>query len=736
MCIGRALTNARGSAVQTEESNRISFVRLLRRTLTLAHPPMRRLLNARTFAYYTSAYIFIVPLIFIAALLEQGGAVLKSLTAILMFVLFFIFLEVLRRFFPGAHAQFLRISAPGTAMLGNWIALMFFALMVKLPTAIARATGGALVIVGWLGTIVVGQVLNLLFTVAIAKLCEQFMHRCGCIKDEEEADADTISMRLLKSSKLPLPSRRVSKSVRAKSRRADSQARESVAGQMARTPSTPQVLPQPSGQELAAARPSARYASGPSAWATARQRFVEHMRDGATDDAPDVHGGSLMAVQHFVLKQRDMGHGEAELEAMRKAALEAALVHIDPANSFLATELRRVIDAQRPRATTGVGAAETTKMRSLSVYRDQESGEAAAKSEEVEPELEEPPPLLLPTWPEVFELHSRVAIFSAIAIIFIAPRAVAGSSAANDALEAFVWLFQLTAGLAGHVFVTFMLKTRVPPKYHVLVQPALLSPLLLIIVAGASSLNGFLAGCEEFVIRDAAAAGHFAATPFGSLTPMAFGAWGPGRVITIGLIPAITVLAFPTSARMPEVQPLLPVLLPLVGIDTLFAMVSIAILSRLMIPTSDVFALSTIPHTVTVAVAIGFSDVLCAPNATGLAAAEAAAAMAAGSPIPQPAFCATETVIATTGVLCATLTMIFGRQALDLMGVRQEGNEFTRGFALGTTGQAMSVASLKLAGEERATGVAAISFALTAVWASLIMSIHVFVAQFLDPLTT
>jgi putative effector of murein hydrolase len=666
---------------------------------------MRRLLNARTLAYYTQAVLFIVPLIFLAALLDQGGAAVKSMTTVLMLAALFTVLEVARRCFPSVHATILRLTAPGVALLGNWIALMFFALMVKLPVALADESSGMTVVLGWLAAIVIGQVLNLLFTAFLAKLTEKLVNCMGrCSAGGQSRALESPRTQLLRS-------RRVS-----------------------------DVALQQSSKLPISRKVSVRAAEAPAPKAAApvkklRSVFLRYLKEGATDDAPTVLSGELLPIGQFAMLGHVANGGTlaeddgAAAEFKRHAALERALL-LEPTGSPLALHLRRALDATR-----AVSAPEEIELNRAPAAAAGMAGMAdAADADAADADAADanaaavPPPLELPTWDELFTAWSVIAVLAALAIVFIAPAAVSSNAAAHDALEAFVWLFQLSASLAAHVFATFLLKQRVPSRMVVAVQPALLSPLLMIAIAGGSSLEGFLSGCEHFILREAPATTR-------SLLPSAFAVWGPGRLVTINLVPAITVLAFPTSARMPEVQSMLPALVPLVLIAAFISIISMAVLSRLLVHSSDVFALSLVPHSVTVAVAIGFSDVLCSPPSAANVTAAAAATLGTTSRAAA-GLCATDTVIATSGILSAVLTTITGRRTLDLLGLQAESNEFARGFSLGTTGQAMSVAALKMAGEERATGVAAICFALMAVWASLIFAIHAFVVRFIDPLAT
>ena len=85
---------------------------------------------------------------------------------------------------------------------------------------------------------------------------------------------------------------------------------------------------------------------------------------------------------------------------------------------------------------------------------------------------------------------------------------------------------------------------------QVLMQPALLSSAMLIGVAGLAWTKGFLDGLRTFILRDGP--GDDGPVVDG-LYDGRFDLWGPGKIITINLSPAIIVLAFPTSKHLPDV---------------------------------------------------------------------------------------------------------------------------------------------------------------------------------------
>lgn len=705
-----------------------------------------RLLNARTLAYYTQAVIFILLLTVTAQLVEHSNEKVKALTAIIMLAGLFVVLEVLRRCFPAAHSVVLRLTAPGCACLGNWIALIFFALMVKLPASLARSNGAA--VAGWLGAIVIGQPINLYIVAFAAKFADRYIiTKCaaggGVAKSDDDRHTDDERMLMMRSGKLP----------RAKSRR--SFEAQPAALEPHHAPSTRGDL-----------RRRLRKAHSIS-------KFITHLQEGATDDAPMVMSGALLPIEQFSAFGTQANGGaeaadHADRIAARRAALERSLL-LEPDDSPLTPGLRRALEAlhadQRatwsagtsPWASTSPADVELRRVEARpsgarpSGARPSNAAAAAEGARADEPSSDEPlaeespPPLELPTWSEVFTFWSSVAAVVAVVALFVAPSAstTAGGYARDPGLAALRWLFQLSAAVAAHTWATHLLKQHVPRWLAIALQPALISPLLLILIAGGTSPDGFIAGCESFVMRPrmlSSASSQALIMP--SLT-----AWGPGKLITINLVPAITVFAFPTSARMPDVQSTLPLLLPLVFAATLLGMISEAVLARLFVSSDATFALSLIPHSVTVAVAIGFSDILCdqsiasatAAAGNGSAVLASLASRTPDLPVTQAtagAVCATDTIIATSGVLAACFTMITGRWLLDLVGIRAENDAFARGVSMGSVGQAMSVAALKMAGEERANALAAVCMALVALWASLAAIIHGFIFRFLDPLAT
>ena len=104
---------------------------------------------------------------------------------------------------------------------------------------------------------------------------------------------------------------------------------------------------------------------------------------------------------------------------------------------------------------------------------------------------------------------------------------------------------------------------------------------LLIFVAGASSNHNFEEGLNTFIYRTPPP--H--ETTF--LNSGGFGHWGPGRIITVNLSPAIIVLAFPCSKHMPEVQDRLHLLLPVTLLAVIISFLSTAAVGRALIVAPD-----------------------------------------------------------------------------------------------------------------------------------------------------
>ena len=179
-------------------------------------------------------------------------------------------------------------------------------------------------------------------------------------------------------------------------------------------------------------------------------------------------------------------------------------------------------------------------------------------------------------------------------------------------------------------------------------------------------------------------------------------------------------LAFPTSATIAVVKRHLPWLTVVVLLSSIISFFSMAALSRLLIESiaigtgstgTDIpFALSTLTHSVSTPVAIGYHNVLCASG-------HAANVSTTGPAAPH---CASEALIATGCVLTGTIVMIFGLPILDACRVSSSGS---RGTACGSCGMALGIAALRIAKEDSAVAVAAISYALFAIFSAIILSV-------------
>ncbi|KAL1528591.1 hypothetical protein AB1Y20_009931 [Prymnesium parvum] len=296
----------------------------------------------------------------------------------------------------------------------------------------------------------------------------------------------------------------------------------------------------------------------------------------------------------------------------------------------------------------------------------------------------------LPTWGEVTRAFALLAAGGAVGALLYAPAPC----------EWGVWLFQLGGVVAAHTVATAHHRRLVwwmPRGVQLLVQPAALSCALLIAVAGLSWPGGFVDGLRTYIHRHG---------PHATLFDTPLDAWGPGKLITINLNPAIIVLAFPTSTHLSGVRRL-HLLAPLVFLTAVMSLVSSALIGRLLIELPvgsrygegpSALTLSMLPHSVSTAVAVGYADVLC-----------------------RGAVCAQAPVIATSCVLTGTLVMVIGRPLLTAVGIT---SPFARGISCGSTGMALGVTALKAGGEEEAVGVAAVSYALYAVAAAVILTIH------------
>jgi len=310
-----------------------------------------------------------------------------------------------------------------------------------------------------------------------------------------------------------------------------------------------------------------------------------------------------------------------------------------------------------------------------------------------------------------------LAACAAVARLF-APLAAAGvrgnlEPQGDDWLsEGSLFVFQLAASVVVHLVATRHHETlfgRLPHGVRLLLQPALLSAVALMLIAGGTNAGGggFMEGLDRYVLRTPSSKTIF--------EPGCLANWGPGKLIVIHLNPAITVLAFPTSLRMADVRPTLHVLVPVVAAAALFSLYSMALLARVMLGGAPTVALSILPHSVSTAVAVGYVGLLCKD----------------GDDSAAPQVCASTSVVATTCIVTGTLVMVCGRRVLDLLHVT---SPFARGMAAGSSGMALGVAALRAGGEEAATGVAAFAYALFAVLTSVFLFLD-FLVEHLTTLT-
>ena len=298
----------------------------------------------------------------------------------------------------------------------------------------------------------------------------------------------------------------------------------------------------------------------------------------------------------------------------------------------------------------------------------------------------------MPSWAEVTQFWALVASGCAVIFLLCAPQQPSWA----------IWLFQLAAGVVAHQLATahrLQLVGWMPPLAQQSLQPALLSSSFLICVAGASWADGsFLDGLDAFIMRTGEKESIFTGGVDG---------WGPGELLGVLLDPAVVVFAFSMSKFFPQVVNKLHVLVPVVLIAGVLSFVTSALLARLLVTlpaggnntaATDRMALAVIPHSVTTPLAMGFAPHLC-----------------------QDGACAKPAVVATGCIITATGVMIAARDLLTKLGVK---TPFARGIPNGLTGTALGVAALKAAGEEEATGVAAITYVAMCLVAAVCFSIH------------
>ena len=109
-----------------------------------------RLLNIDTGAYYAGALLWIGVLFLASEVFELLPSSVRGLKVAILIIVLFLVLEALKRASPKLHTTFLRVTAPGNAVLANWISLMLFVHLVALPSAISGVPVSA--VIGWLAT--------------------------------------------------------------------------------------------------------------------------------------------------------------------------------------------------------------------------------------------------------------------------------------------------------------------------------------------------------------------------------------------------------------------------------------------------------------------------------------------------------------------------------------------------------------------------------------------------------
>ena len=125
-----------------------------------------RLLDVDTAAYYTTAALWIGVLFLMSEAFELIHGQTRGLKVAILIIAVFAVLEVMKRVAPTFHATFLRITTPGNTVLANWLSLMLFVHLITLPSSLAGVDAAA--IIGWLATLVIQTILNLVFTAYLA----------------------------------------------------------------------------------------------------------------------------------------------------------------------------------------------------------------------------------------------------------------------------------------------------------------------------------------------------------------------------------------------------------------------------------------------------------------------------------------------------------------------------------------------------------------------------------------
>jgi|MDSY01.1.fsa_nt_gb holin-like protein LrgB len=646
-----------------------------------------RLLNARTFANYLKLGLWVGVLIIFDQIIHlSSNSTVTAMSPIIMFGTIFLVLEASQRVHPTFYERFKRFTSPGNLFLNQWIALMFFVFTVSLPYALRNIS--AVTIVGWAAAIVIGTVIQSIGTAyfvvgwtlcfpeakddelalvneaALADHVEMPHHATAGEGQSNEAQANgdggsedrTSDIKTLGKGirgLIKFQEMQAEDMERSSRRRAESQVRGSLMDTAKRFMDDVAVKPTPY-DDVRETRVTEAFFDEQAL------KFFDPLHGHFFQSTSQLHAADARATAIMSLLKDELHNGYTNLAQHLTSILEADFAEDETVLQFLTLE-HQEFDAE---LTDGGGG-----------------GGDKIVQKEIEPEWVKVKVL---SHFDVVVVFSFIAIASAILHVFD-----------SQSPKPYIFAFQFASTIVVHVSMTVyrtQLLGWLPPKLLAVLQPALLVIALLILIAGGTWPGGFMQGLDKYRLRQI--------LPDGKDT-IFHGKWwrrglGPGEVIGILLNPAIATLAFPTSAAMSTLSKKIPVIVMGSFWSAILSFFTMAFLGFLLV-NDEAVSLSLLPHSVSTAVAIGFSSILC-----------------------EDGICAVSSIIATTCIVTGVIQMIFGPTLLSFCRVN---DPIARGIAIGSSGMALGVAGLKKSGEVEAAGAAAMAYAVFAVVSAVLVLI-------------
>ncbi len=624
-----------------------------------------RLLNAHTLANYVKLVLWVGSLVLVDQIIRlSANSTFIAMSPIIMFVVYFVVLEVSMCYFPRFYRRFKRFAGPGNAFLNQWIALMFFVFTVALPHALRRVP--ALTILGWAASIFFCTVIQTIGTAYFVVGWNRLF------LGEKSLDASA-------QMEMPRPSRI-----------------ENVPNPLAAGGAGTEI-DHVSGAELDETSNRERSFSNRLS-STARPRLLSSASRKANAAAP--------ALQFL----KDVAADATKYDAVREERVNEAFYEYQEA-SYFDVQAGHLTGAKATSTNTLAGAVisllkdalhngKLNLAQQLTAYLETDFADdkdvqefLALEKQKYEAELAEDDEergsrlVQLKIEPDSAKVQilSHFDIISIFGFVAIASAVLALFDRGNP--KPYVFVFQFAATIVAYISMTVYrakLLGFLPPILLRVLQPGILVVSMLVIFAGGTWPNGFLQGLAKYRLRHE--------LPLGEDT-IFNGKWwqqalGPGEIIAMLMNPAIATLAVPTSAAMSTLAKKIHVIIVgavWAGLLSFFAMAMLAFL----LVNDDSVSLSLLPYTMSTAVAIGFSPLLC-----------------------KGGTCADSSIVTTTCIVACFFQTVICQGLLNWCRVKDPA---ARGIAIGISTGALGVARLKKEGEIETAGIAAAAYAANAV---------------------